>query len=77
MDDECKKCHAEDRRRYDRQIEELYNKICTIEERLDPVIEVWSALSGMAKVLRWVGIFVKWLAIFTAFFISLKVLGGK
>lgn len=61
----------EDRRHYDDQIKELRVEFREFRERIEPVIEVWDTLSGLARFLRWVGVAAKWLAVIGTPFIML------
>lgn len=49
------------RRSYDSQLAELRQDLSDLRAMLEPVIEVWGALAGLAKVLKWVGIAAKWI----------------
>jgi len=58
------------RRKDDTIIEELNEKVdclqdqlTSLEQRLDPVIEIWNSLTGLVKVLKWVGLVAKWIGI--------------
>ena len=52
----------EERRGYDARIDEVHDELKDLKERLEPVIEVWTALTGLVTVLKWVGRIAKWLA---------------
>jgi hypothetical protein len=41
-------------------IEENATEIKSLRRELAPAIEVWAALAGLAKILKWVGIMIKW-----------------
>jgi hypothetical protein len=61
-----------DRRSQDEQIEALRQQITDLSDKLEPVIEVWVALSGVAKVLQWIGVAVKWVSIITVFALTVR-----
>lgn len=61
-----------ERRSYDHQIADLRQQITDLSNRLEPVIEVWGALSGVAKVLHWVGLGVKWVSIIAVFVLTVR-----
>lgn len=56
----------EERRDYDKQIHELRQDFREFRDRIEPVIEVWETLSGLARFLRWVGVVAKWLSVIGA-----------
>jgi len=41
----------------------LKNDLKSLEQKLDPVIEVWNSLAGLVQVLKWVGLVAKWIGI--------------
>jgi hypothetical protein len=52
----------------DDKLETLCTEFADFRMRIEPVIEVWEALTGLAKFLRWVGIVAKWIAAVAAGF---------
>jgi PII-like signaling protein len=44
------------------QIEILHGEIIALKTKLDIVIEIFDALEGVLKFLRWIGIAIVWLA---------------
>jgi len=49
-----------EKRDYDQHLADLQEKLCKLEEKLDPVILIWERLSGLATTLYYIGKTVKW-----------------
>ena len=53
----------------------ISNDVKHLKHQLEPVIEVWSTLSGFVGVLRWVGIAAKWVAVIVGAILAVVSLG--
>ena len=55
-----------ERRGEDSRMMNIEARLMSLENKLEPVIEVWMALSGFVRVLVYVGMFAKWVTILGA-----------
>ena len=61
------------------KVDELTVELREMKKQLEPVIEVWLALSGMVAVLKWIGFIIKWIGISIAAvvgYLAIKKSGG-
>jgi len=59
---------TEQRREDDKEVAELRREFNEFRTKIEPVIEVWESLTGLVKILKWVGLIAKWIAAVAAGF---------